>query len=140
MFMENKDDSIQIITPVIVKSIVTEELITSIKDRIENSLETLTQKMHQLDYQKQYLKMQKNVDSTDKETNYTKISKMQNEITAQIKRIKDQETQVNSWKLGQEVVMTKRDSIKSYQVGDVFKEEDSFELIVKDGVIQEIRR
>jgi hypothetical protein len=138
--MENSIDSIDIITPVTVKSIVTEELITSVKDRIENSLETLTQKMHQLDYQKQYLEMQNKKDQSTKDANYTQLDKMKNEIKAQIQRIKDQEMQVNSWELGQEVIMTKRDSIRTYKVGDVFNEEESCELIVKDGVIQEIRR
>jgi len=140
MSMENSIDSIDIITPVTVKSIVTEELITSVKDRIENSLETLTQKMHQLDYQKQYLEMQNKKDQSTKDANYTQLDKMKNEIKAQIQRIKDQEMQVNSWELGQEVIMTKRDSIRTYKVGDVFNEEESCELIVKDGVIQEIRR
>jgi hypothetical protein len=138
--MENSIDSIDIITPVTVKSIVTEELITSVKDRIENSLETLTQKMHQLDYQKQYLEMQNKKDQSTKDANYTQLDKMKNEIKDQIQRIKDQEMQVNSWELGQEVIMTKRDSIRTYKVGDVFNEEESCELIVKDGVIQEIRR
>jgi hypothetical protein len=138
--MENSIDSIDIITPVTVKSIVTEELITSVKDRIENSLETLTQKMHQLDYQKQYLEMQNKKDQSTKDANYTQLDKMKNEIKAQIQRIKDQEMQVNSWELGQEVIMTKRDSIRTYKVGDVFNEEESCELIVKDGVIQEIKR
>ena len=140
MSMASKGDSIEIITPVTVKSIVTEDLIFSIKKRIEDSLETLNQKMHQLDYQKQYLEMQKNKDETAKKTTLTQIKQMENEIKSQIQRIKNQETQVASWELGQEVVMTQRDSIRKYEVGDIFREEENLQVIVKDGVIQEIRR
>ncbi|MFP4456275.1 MAG: YlqD family protein [Clostridia bacterium] len=140
MSMENSKDTIEIITPVTIKSIVTEDLITSIKNRIEDSLETLTQKIHQLDYQKQYLEMQKNKDDSAKEKTYAQIRQVENDIRSQIQRIKDQEAQVDSWELGQEVVMTKRDSISRYKVGDKFHEDEQYQIIVKDGVIQEIRR
>lgn len=140
MSMENNKDSIEIITPVTIKSIVTEDLVSLIKNRIEDSLETLNQKMHQLDYQKQYLEIQKKKDDGAKKTTFTQIKQMENEIKSQIQRIKDQEAQVASWELGQEVVMTQRDSISKYKVGDIFREDENLQVIVKDGVIQEIRR
>lgn len=140
MSMESNKDSIEIITPVTIKSIVTEDLITSIKNRIEVSLETLTQKIHQLDYQKQYLEMQKNKDESAKKTTLAQIRQVESEIKSQIQRIKDQEAQVASWELDQEVVMTKRDSISRYKVGDKFIEDEQYEIIVRDGVIQEIRK
>lgn len=140
MSMESNKDSIEIITPVTIKSIVTEDLIFSIKNRIEDSLETLNQKIHQLEYQKQYLEMQKNKDDATKKTTFTQIKQMESEIKSQIQRIKNQEAQVVSWELGQEVVMTKRDSIRRYKVGDTFNEDENLQVVVKDGVIQEIRR
>lgn len=139
MSMANKD-AIDIITPVIIKSIVTDDLIESLKDRIEYSLETLTQKMHQLDYQKQYLEMQKNKGEKAQDSTYNKIKQVEDDIKLQYQRIKDQETQINSWELGKEVIMAQKESIHRYSVGDAYNEDKAHEIIIKDGIIQEIRR
>ncbi len=131
--------SINIITPVLVKSIVTEQLITSIKLRISESLESLNSRMNQIEYQKEFYSAQKKQGQEISMQAIESLKRAENEVGSQIKKIEDQAKQVDTWKLGQEVVLTQKESLKQYEVGDSFIENQKSEIVVKDGIIVEIR-
>jgi predicted transcriptional regulator len=138
MSLKSKD-SINIITPVLVKSIVTEDMINSINIRISSSLENLNDKLLQIEYQKEFYKVQSKQGQEVSNQTIESIKKAESDIKSQIKKIEDQAKQVSTWELGQEVIVTQRESLKTFSLGSNFSDTKASEIVVKDGIIIEIR-
>lgn len=137
--MSNKNKEISLIIPVIVKAVVTEDLMLEVKDRIESNYEVYTQKLHQLEYQKQYFDAQTGLSEESLALALNNIQQMEQEVKVQMQRLSDQLSQIESWELDQEVIMSRQQAVHQYRVGDEYRENIAMEIVIKDGIIQEIR-
>ncbi len=133
------NNSITIIAKSLVKVIVTDKFKEETRISLQNNLRELEDRKTQIAFQTQYYNQKLEQDIKQLNAVMQKLKAMEQDINANINQLKERLQQVLNWQEGQEVNHSQTQSLIELQEGDNYIEALSKEIVIKDGVIVEIR-
>lgn len=130
--------------PVNVKVIVTPAWQDEAQKQLQAQINQVDQQMLQLDQQGQSaiaeIRKQGSLQANQQIENIqSQVNQKKNELLQQKKQFLQQMQQVQLLELGQEVVQAQMESFFEVQVGDNLLQKLNIEVVLRDGVIEEIR-
>ena len=132
-------NSITVLTNTTVKAIVTDRLKESTHRALVAKHREMEQQLERLLLQKQYFASKYQNDSEQLNSAQLRFDKVEQEIKAKLAQYQSQLQQVVKWEIGSEIIQTQMQSLTEINEGDLFPAA-SKEVIVKDGVVVEIRK
>ena len=130
----------KILVPITVKVVVTEAFLFSIRQEIDHQIRKIDTELDQIGYQLKILELE--MAKTPKD------SFIQTFASLEAERLKRQETRIRMLErkkesaqlnLGSEVLHSQVEGTYEVQIGDVWQETSRMEILLKDGVVAEIR-
>ena len=131
--------TITVVTNTAVKAIVTDKLKETTHKTFVFKLKELEQQKEQLKMQKQYFTKKLEADVNQLNTVLSKLNGVEAELSAKIAQYNERIQQMFKWVDGQEILQSQVQTLVNVQEGDVFSKAVSKEIIIKDGVVVEIR-
>ncbi|QOR36070.1 hypothetical protein IMX26_04450 [Clostridium sp. 'deep sea'] len=132
-------NSITVITNTAVKAVVTDKLKEVTHKTFVKKLKELEHQKEQVMFQKQMFTKKLEADQNQLNTYLVKINKVEAELNAKISQYNERIQQIFKWVNGQEILQSQVQTLVNIQEGEVFNKAVSKEIIIKDGVVVEIR-
>jgi hypothetical protein len=132
--------SINVKRAIVVKAIVTEELKEEMLDTIKASLNRIELELQQMEFQGK-----RTLSGLEKQ-NVKQAVSLRQQLDAEREkrleaktRLQNQQQEVSEWQIGDEVIQGTLEGYVDLQVGDSIRSILGSEIVVKDGVVVEIR-
>lgn len=126
----------KILQSVVVKQVVTEKSKKELHNKFESNLLQLQKECEQLQFEQKRFEKNSKLNSTETRNHFEKEIQKRNE---KIKLISFQIEQLHLLAFGSELRVKEMQTIIEVNVGDSWDKVNQAEIIIKDGIVQEIR-
>ena len=133
------NQAITIIANTAVKAIVTSKLKEKTLTNLKRQEQELRDKIAQVDFQKQFYGQRLSEDSEQLQSVLQQLKQVEDDLEKQLHQSLERIAVAQKWENGQEILQTQVQTSVDLAVGDNFFEAYSKEIVLRDGVVIEIR-
>ena len=133
------NQAITIIANTAVKAIVTSNLKEKTLTNLKRQEQELRDKIAQVDFQKQFYGQRLSEDSEQLQSVLQQLKQVEDDLEKQLHQSLERIAVAQKWENGQEILQTQVQTSVDLAVGDNFFEAYSKEIVLRDGVVIEIR-